>query len=55
MSRVRNSENAPIAAFATRGSGFSVACAASAAADFSGSVATSVVAMPITTSAAMTT
>ena len=55
MSRVRNSEKAPIAVFATRVSGCSVACTASATADFSGSVAMSAVAMPIRTSAAMTT
>ena len=53
-SRARKSENAPTAASTTRFSGFSPAWAALACADLSGSVAINVVAMPISTSTAMT-
>ncbi len=52
-SRDRKSANAPTAASVTRCSRFSRAWAASALVDFSGSVAISVVTMPISTSAAI--
>ena len=52
-SRVKNSENAPTAASATRCSEVSRDCAATAPADFSGSRATSVVATPMRTSTAI--
>ena len=54
-SRDRNSEKAPTAASMTRLSDVSRAWTALAATDFSGSVAHSVVTMPISTNAAITT
>ena len=53
--RVRNSENAPIAACSTRANAFSLRVAASASSDCAGSVAASAVQVPISTSAAIIT